>query len=262
MMSVTPIAAFQDNYIWLIQSDDNPRVAVVDPGDARPVMEALESRGLTLDTILVTHHHQDHTGGLPELIERYQPRVVGPHNPAIHGIDERVGDGDSFRLQGRLFEVMEVPGHTLDHIAFVSSGMPGLLFCGDTLFSGGCGRLFEGTPEQMHHSLSRLADLPEETLVFPAHEYTLANLAFASAAEPNNPARDTLNAECEQLRSLGRPTLPTLIGREKQINPFLRSDEVALQRHLEQEGRLSAPSGQEDSPLAAFTALRQWKDNF
>ncbi|WP_158773639.1 hydroxyacylglutathione hydrolase [Cobetia sp. L2A1] len=262
MMSVTPIAAFQDNYIWLIQSDGSNAVAVVDPGDATPVIDILESRGLTLDTILITHHHKDHTGGLPELIKRYQPRVIGPHNPAIQGIDEHVAQGDTCRVQGRLFEVMEVPGHTLDHIAFVTSGMPGLLFCGDTLFSGGCGRLFEGTAQQMHDSLSRLAALPEDTLVFPAHEYTLANLAFAQAAEPDNSLLDDVIADCERIRALGRPTLPSNINRERHINPFLHSANPTLQRHLIQEGRLSASSDQEDPALAAFTALRQWKDSF
>lgn len=262
MMSVTPIAAFQDNYIWLIQNDGSTAVAVVDPGDADPVIDVLEARGLTLETILITHHHKDHTGGLPELISRYSPRVIGPHNPSIRGIDERVGDGDSFRLQGRLFEVMEVPGHTLDHIAFVTSGMPGLLFCGDTLFSAGCGRLFEGTPEQMHHSLNRLSALPDDTLVFPAHEYTQANLAFAQAAEPDNRPRDTYFAECERVRDLGRPTLPTHIAREKQVNPFLRSSEPALQRHLIQQGRLTDATPEETLSQAAFTALRQWKDSF
>ncbi|MDH2291305.1 hydroxyacylglutathione hydrolase [Cobetia marina] len=262
MMSVTPIAAFQDNYIWLIQSDDSDTVAVVDPGDATPVIEVLETRGLTLDTILITHHHQDHTGGLPELIKRYRPRVVGPHNPAIEGIDVRVADGDSVRVQGRLFDVLEVPGHTLDHIAFVSAGMPGLLFCGDTLFSAGCGRLFEGTPEQMHQSLTRLASLPEDTLVFPAHEYTLANLAFSRAAEPDNTQRDQVIAECERARETGRPTLPSRIARERQINPFLRSDDPTLQQRLLQQGRLTASEDQPLTSLAAFTALRQWKDSF
>ncbi len=183
MLSVTPIPAFSDNYIWLLRQDTSDSVCVVDPGDASPVIEWLEREGLTLGTILITHHHPDHTGGVSELIQRYSPRVIGPHNPSITGIDEPVGDGDEIRVMGRLFDVLELPGHTLDHIAFFTAGIPPLLFSGDVLFSAGCGRLFEGSPEQMHQSLSRLDNLPEETLVFAAHEYTLANLRFA---KPSN----------------------------------------------------------------------------
>ncbi|CBV42578.1 hydroxyacylglutathione hydrolase [Halomonas elongata] len=255
MLSVTPIPAFSDNYIWLLRQDTSDSVCVVDPGDAAPVIEWLEREGLTLGTILITHHHPDHTGGLAELIQRYSPRVIGPHNPSITGIDERVGDGDEIRVMGRLFEVLELPGHTLDHIAFFTAGIPPLLFSGDVLFSAGCGRLFEGSPEQMHQSLSRLDNLPEEALVFAAHEYTLANLRFAKAADPGN--KDVIEAEneCLRARELERPTLPSTLGRERRINPFLRCGEEGVRR-------AAAEHGATDTELATFTTLRAWKDSF
>lgn len=255
MLSVTPIPAFTDNYIWLLRQDTTNDVAVVDPGDAAPVIDYLEREGFNLSTILVTHHHQDHTGGLAELASRYSPRIIGPHNPHITELNERLGDGDSCHVLGRLFEVIAVPGHTLDHIAFFAAGTPPLLFCGDTLFSGGCGRLFEGTPEQMHGSLTRLAVLPQETLVFAAHEYTLANLRFAKAVDPHNTMLDTYQRECQRARELERPTLPTTIGREQRINPFLRVDNAQVQT-------TAASHGSSANPLATFTTLRTWKDNF
>ncbi len=255
MLSVTPIPAFGDNYIWLLRQDTSTDVCVVDPGDAAPVIEFLEREGLTLSTVLITHHHQDHTGGLASLIQRYTPRVIGPANPKIDGIDEAVGDGDEFRVMGRLFEVHEVPGHTLDHIAFFTAGIPPLLFCGDTLFSAGCGRLFEGSPEQMHASLERLTALPDDTLVFAAHEYTLANLRFALAADPHNPDVVQAMEECQRARELDRPTLPSTLGREKRINPFLRHATAGVRQ-------AASAHGDTDSDLATFATLRAWKDNF
>lgn len=255
MLSVTPIPAFNDNYIWLLREDSTSRAAVVDPGDATPVIEALERDGLSLDAILITHHHADHTGGLTELIARYSPRVYGPDNPRIPGIDERLGEGDECRVLGRRFEVMAVPGHTLDHIAFFAPGVPPLLFCGDTLFSAGCGRLFEGRPEQMFDSLTRLAALPGETLMFAAHEYTLANLRFALAADPDNADLQAYQAQCEQARALDRPTLPSTLEQERRINPFLRGADPAVQRQ-------AAAHGEASDPLTTFTTLRSWKDRF
>ncbi len=255
MLSVTPIPAFSDNYIWLLRQDTSPEVCVVDPGDATPVIELLEHEGLTLSTVLITHHHPDHTGGLRELIERYSPRVVGPANPDIAGIDESVADGDELRVMGRLFEVIEVPGHTLDHIAFFTAGIPPLLFSGDAIFSAGCGRLFEGTPAQMHASLSRLATLPEDTLVFAAHEYTLANLRFALAADPHNPDVVQAMEECQRARELDRPTLPSTLAREKRINPFLRVADAGVRE-------AASAHGDTDTDEATFTTLRAWKDNF
>lgn len=255
MLSVTPIPAFSDNYIWLLRQDTSTDVAVVDPGDAQPVIDCLEREGLNLAAILITHHHPDHTGGLPELAKRYSPRIIGPDNPRIKELDERLSDGDDCRILGRRFAVMSVPGHTLDHVAFFAAGTPSLLFCGDTLFCGGCGRLFEGSPEQMHASLTRLAALPEDTLVFAAHEYTLANLRFAQAADPRNATRDRLLNECQRARELDRPTLPSTIGRERQINPFLRVANADVQA-------AAAAQGPTDSPLTTFATLRAWKDTF
>jgi hydroxyacylglutathione hydrolase len=255
MLSVTPIPAFSDNYIWLLRQDTSPEACVVDPGDAEPVIRALEQEGLTLDTILVTHHHHDHTGGLPELIDRYSPKVIGPDNPRITGLTERVGDGDTCRVMGRRFDVFAVPGHTLDHIAFFTAGIPPLLFCGDTLFSGGCGRLFEGSPEQMHRSLQLLAGLPDETLVFAAHEYTLANLRFARAAEPHNSDTVEALAAAQRARDFDKPTLPSTLAREKRINPFLRCNDPALRAVASQHGST-------DTDQATFATLRAWKDSF
>ncbi|SDO08661.1 hydroxyacylglutathione hydrolase [Halomonas shengliensis] len=255
MLSVTPIPAFSDNYIWLLRQDTSPEVCVVDPGDATPVIELLEREGLTLSTVLITHHHQDHTGGLDELIKRYSPRVIGPDNDAIAGIDTPVTEGDEVRVMGRLFEVIAVPGHTLDHIAFFTAGIPPLLFGGDSLFSAGCGRLFEGDPAQMHASLGKLAALPDDTLVFAAHEYTLANLRFAQAADPHNPDVTQAMEECQRARELERPTLPTSLAREKRINPFLRVADAGVRQ-------AASAHGDVDSDEATFATLRAWKDNF
>ncbi|MCE8031770.1 hydroxyacylglutathione hydrolase [Billgrantia tianxiuensis] len=255
MLSVTPIPAFSDNYIWLMRQDTSPEACVVDPGDAEPVIRVLEQEGLTLGSILVTHHHHDHTGGLPELIDRYSPKVIGPDNPSIAGLTERVGDGDTCRVMGRRFDVYEVPGHTLDHIAFFTAGIPPLLFCGDSLFSAGCGRLFEGSPEQMYRSLQTLAGLPDDTLVFAAHEYTLANLRFAQAADPHNQDVANVLAEAQRARDLDRPTLPSHLAREKRINPFLRCGDPDVRATASQHGNT-------DTEQATFATLRAWKDSF
>ncbi|WP_110687283.1 hydroxyacylglutathione hydrolase [Salinicola aestuarinus] len=255
MLTVIPIPALQDNYIWVLRQEATPNVAVVDPGDARPVVEWLERENATLEAVLITHHHQDHTGGLAELVERYAPVVYGPDNPAIEGVQQVMRQDDECHVLGQRFEVHTVPGHTLDHIAFHAAGTPGLLFAGDTLFSGGCGRLFEGTPAQMQASLAKFAPLDGDTQVFAAHEYTLSNLAFAAAAEPDNAVRDDYRRECEAARDAGRPTLPTTLGRERQINPFLRLDQPGLRQTLASQGE----SGDETS---AFATLRAWKDRF
>lgn len=253
---VIPVPAFTDNYIWLIDNGDGTAL-VVDPGDSDPVDAALETRGLSLAAILITHHHFDHVGGLAALKERHDCRVYGPHNPSISGIDTRLNDGDQVAVGRYHFDILAVPGHTLDHIAYVCRHTtPPLLFCGDTLFAGGCGRLFEGTPAAMHASLSRLAALPPETLVYCAHEYTLANLAFALAAEPDNDALVQRQAQAAVLRDAGQPTLPSTIALERATNPFLRSAEVSLQRGLRASGRTA------DDALSAFAALRSWKDLF
>lgn len=255
MMSVTPIPALSDNYIWLLRQDTSQNVCVVDPGEAAPVIELLEREGLTLATILITHHHGDHTGGLKELKKRYGAHVIGPNNPAIEGIDQVVDHGDEIRVMGRLFEVIATPGHTLDHVSYFAAGIPALLFCGDTLFSAGCGRLFEGEPAQMLDSLNTLARLPEDTLVFAGHEYTQANLAFAQAADPDNAALPHVRNECDKARAMDRPTLPSTIGRELKINPYLRLATDSVRRSAGTQG----PNGDD---LATFTTLREWKNRF
>lgn len=255
MLSVTPIPAFSDNYIWLLRQDASQNVCVVDPGDAAPVLEVLEREELHLETVLITHHHPDHTGGLDELISRYSPRVIGPDNPAIGGITETVGEGDEVRVMGRLLDVMATPGHTLDHISFFAPGIPSLLFCGDTLFCAGCGRLFEGTPEQLFTALERFAALPEDTMVFAAHEYTQANLTFACEADPDN--RDVFHAleDCRKARETERPTLPSTIGRELLINPYFRVSTQSVRN-------AAGAQGANGDDLATFTTLREWKNRF
>ncbi len=257
MVKIEPIQAFSDNYIWLLYCDTSRQALVVDPGEAEPVMEALNDRDLTLAAILITHHHFDHVGGLAELKQRYAPFVYGPHNPAIEGIDSRLASGDCIEVLGLDFEVLEVPGHTLDHIAFYHPGQEPLLFCGDALFAGGCGRLFEGSPEMMHNSLQTLAALPGNTRVYCAHEYTLANLAFAQAVEPGNTRLAARLERAEATRQRAEPTVPSEMSLELQTNPFLRCATPELQHSLQQQGRLEG-----DSPVEVFATVRSWKDNF
>ncbi|HEY1092340.1 MAG TPA: hydroxyacylglutathione hydrolase, partial [Burkholderiaceae bacterium] len=212
-MNLVALPAFTDNYIWMLH--DGVDALVVDPGEAGPVLQALSAASLRLAGILVTHHHGDHVGGLPELRPHLQGPVHGPANEQISGIDQRHREGDRFTLMGLQFEVIEVPGHTLDHIAFVlrdpGDGAAPILFCGDTLFSAGCGRLFEGTPAQMHASLARLAELPGETRVCCAHEYTLSNLKFARSVEPANDALLRHELWCRAQRDRALPTLPSSV---------------------------------------------------
>lgn len=257
MMNIHPIPAFSDNYIWLLCDEDSHRGFVVDPGDAQPVVDALEERGIELVGVLITHHHFDHVGGLAALRDRYGPIVYGPHNPAIDGIDHRLGAGDTIEVLGAAFEVLEVPGHTLDHIAYVHRGETPVVFCGDTLFAGGCGRLFEGTPSMMLASLESLAELAPDTRVYCAHEYTLANLAFAQAVEPDNPSLAARIADAEATRARGEPTVPSDIGLELATNPFLRCDTPALQHSLRQQGKYPG-----DDSAEIFAAVRGWKDVF
>jgi len=255
-MNLIALPAFADNYIWMLH--DGREALVVDPGDAAPVIDALDRLGLALTGILVTHHHGDHVGGL----EALQPHLRGPvHGPAHEPMPMSAVPheaGDELRWQGISFEVLDVPGHTAGHIAYHAHAAPGgpLLFCGDTLFSGGCGRLFEGTPAQMHASLVQLAALPADTRVCCAHEYTLANLRFAHAAEPGNSAITEHQMHCEALRARGETTLPSSIGLERRINPFMRCAEPALAESARQHGARS------DDPIEVFAALREWKNNY
>ena len=259
--TLTPLPAFDDNYLWLL---DNGREAlVVDPGDAGPVAAALDARGLTLAGILLTHHHGDHVGGVQALRPRLQGPVYGPAHEKLPEPVQRLSGGDVVELLGLRFAVMDVPGHTAGHIAYFApqagAGGP-LLFCGDTLFSGGCGRVFEGTPAQMHASLQSLAALPPDTRVCCAHEYTLSNLRFAREVDPANAALADYAAHCEAERAASRPTLPARLGTELRINPFLRCAEPALLAAARRHAPLKLPAG--PSPVDVFATLREWKNTF
>jgi hydroxyacylglutathione hydrolase len=251
-MVIEPIEAFSDNYIWLLSR--GRQAFVVDPGDADPVLARLKKDSLELLGILITHHHFDHVGGVEQLVEKTGCQVWGPNNSNMPFITRVVAEGDSVTVLQCQFSVMEIPGHTLDHIAYVGEGA---VFCGDTLFAGGCGRVFEGTLPMMRQSLARLRDLPAETRVYCAHEYTLANFAFAQTVAPEDLAILSRVKECEQLRARGLPTVPTSIDKERLSNPFMRWDDPAIVEALVKHGR-DIPA-EEDS---VFAELRQWKDTF
>ena len=255
-MYLIPIPAFSDNYLWLLH--DGRRALIVDPGDAGPVQRALQENGLELASILVTHHHPDHTGGVAELHQATGAPVYGPAREAIPGPFKRLQDGETVQALGLDFQVIDVPGHTAGHVAFYTPDMDGrpLLFCGDTLFSGGCGRLFEGTPAQMLASLDRLAALPGNTRVCCAHEYTLSNLRFALAVEPDNSELIGYHARCAALREQGQPTLPTTLAQELLINPFLRTRQATVMA----AARRFDPAAHDDNTV--FAAIRQWKNQF
>ncbi|MFZ9367501.1 MAG: hydroxyacylglutathione hydrolase [Burkholderiaceae bacterium] len=255
-LQVTAIPAFADNYLWLIH--DQQYAAVVDPGDAAPIEAALRSRGLKLHAILLTLDHADHAGGVEELLAQWSVPVYGPAGERIQGVSRPLREGDNVDLSalGLQLTVLDVPGHTAGHIAYVAADQH-WLFCGDTLFAGGCGRLFEGTPQQMTQSLAKLVSLPDDTLVYCAHEYTLSNLRFAIAAEPDNTDLATRLDQVQQMRARGESTVPSTIGLEKRTNPFLRYREPSIRRNLLSSGRLS-----NDDPVAAFAVLREWKNSF
>ena len=257
MLNVTPIRAFADNYIWCIQADGHCGAWVVDPGDGQAVLNALGQLQVPLAGILVTHHHFDHTGGIDELLKAFAVPVLGPHNPAISQLTQRLAEGDEVEVLGVRFQVMEVPGHTLDHIAFYHAGEQPLLFCGDTLFAGGCGRVFEGHPAMMAASLDSLAVLPADTLVYCAHEYTMANLSFAAAVEPDNASLQNRIADDGARREQDLPTVPSLLATELATNPFLRCGEASVLATMRQRGALEA-----EDPVSVFTAVRGWKDKF
>lgn len=247
--------AFDDNYIWMLH--DGRQALVVDPGDEQPVLQALQAQHLQLSAILVTHHHQDHVGGVDALRAATGAAVYGPAGETMPEPLQRLAGGDTVQVLGLTFEVIDVPGHTAGHIAYYSppgNGQP-LLFCGDTLFSGGCGRLFEGTPAQMLASLDTLAALPGNTQVCCAHEYTLGNLRFARAVEPDNAALQEYTQRCEALRARRQPTLPSTLAVEREINPFLRAREASVARAVQARATAS-------DAVSVFAALREWKNQF
>ncbi len=255
-MYLIPVPAFSDNYLWLLH--DGKRALVVDPGDAAPVALTLQAHGLQLESILVTHHHADHTGGVDSLRETTGAVVYGPATERIPAPYMPLREGDTVRALGLDFQVFDVPGHTAGHIAYYHPDIDGkpLLFCGDTLFSGGCGKLFEGTPAQMLASLDKLSALPGNTVVCCTHEYTLANLKFASTVEPGNADLGAYRARCVSQREQDRPTLPTSIAQELTVNPFLRTREPTIMA----AARSFDASAEGD--VAVFAALRQWKNQF
>ncbi len=253
MFEIITVPAFKDNYIWLLRK--GPFAIAVDPGDCAPVLAVLEREQLSLSAILVTHHHADHQGGIAGLLSRFPAQVFGPASESITGITQPQRGGETIALDaiGAGFEVLAVPGHTLGHIAYYGSGS---LFCGDTLFGAGCGRLFEGTPAQMHDSLIRLASFPEATKVYCAHEYTAANVRFALAVEPDNRDLQRRARGVAEVRARGEATVPSTLALERATNPFLRCGEPAVVASARRQGAES------DDALSVFTALREWKNRF
>ena len=261
MLELRPLPAFSDNYIWVFAERGSSQCGVVDPGDAAPVLRYLQHHGLALEAILLTHHHADHIGGVQDLLEHAPVPVYGPNSKRMPGITNVVGTGDTITVAGTCFKVLEVPGHTLEHIAYFgtpadSSGPP-LLFCGDTLFGAGCGRMFEGTPSMMHASLEKLAALPPSTRVCCAHEYTLSNLRFAAAAMPDSTAVRERFVREQALRDAGVPTLPSQPSDEQATNPFLRCGRPEVVASARQHS-----PGTGSDPASVFGALRSWKDTF
>ena len=264
-MQLIPLPAFADNYIWLLHTATE--AVVVDPGDAKPVFSWLQQHPhVRLKAILVTHHHADHVGGVAELQAHTLADVYAPSRECQQLMANRVTDGQTLQLLEHTWDVLDVPGHTAGHVAYVCHSQPTHLFCGDTLFGAGCGRLFEGTPTQMAHSLQRLKALPADTLVCPAHEYTLSNLAFACAVEPNEPALNQRLERDRHLRELGQPTLPSTLQQEADTNPFLRTHLPAVQTAAAHWAQTQPSADPADATLDAetrcFAHLREWKNRF
>jgi hydroxyacylglutathione hydrolase len=254
MLEIVPLSAFKDNYIWTLRA--GKYAAVVDPGEARPVKDYLLREGLTLVAILATHHHPDHVGGIAELVEMKKVPVFGPRGEPIPALTHPLGENDRVGIPelAAEFSVLDIPGHTRAHVAYYGLGC---LFCGDTLFACGCGRVFEGTAEQMLASLSKLAALPDETKVYCGHEYTLANIKFARAVEPGNSVLAAREERAAKLRAAGRPTLPSTLGEERATNPFLRCTEpVVVESANKYLGARIA------DPVRVFAAIREWKNRF
>ena len=256
-LSILTVPAFDDNYLWIVHNGTD--AVVVDPGDGKAILQALQEQQLQLKAILLTHHHADHIGGVPELLQSFEVPVYGPANDNIKAVTHPLNGGDTLAIESLdvEFQVLAMPGHTLGHIAYYSQKEQ-VLFCGDTLFAGGCGRIFEGTPAQMFSSLQTLAALPEQTAVYCAHEYTMSNLRFALAANPNNTALHVRQTIEQQKRDQNVPTVPSTIGLEKQTNPFLRSADPDIKRSLIAHKKVNDSADE----LEVFTALRTWKNNF
>lgn len=261
MLNVHPVPALDSNYFWLVHPNRASRIAyIIDPGEAAPVITALVKHKLELAGIIITHRHHDHIDGIAELVLKFQVPVYGPRSPVIPQITHPLTEGDRLLLPDFVLDVIAVPGHTLDHLAYIhrsTGGGPVRLFCGDTLFAGGCGRLFDGSASQLYDSLIRIAALPEDTLVYCAHEYTLDNLRFGAAVEPDNyDLVERLQTVAEQ-RQLGLITLPTNIGLEQRTNPFLRTHLAEVKRAAEDYCGHTLGSERE-----IFAMVRKWKDKF
>ena len=254
MLSIKPIKALSDNYIWLVTTNEGS--IVIDPGESKQIIDLVKSNEIDLEGILITHHHYDHTNGIEEILKYKKVEVYGPKNN-VNSITKRVKQNDVFNLIGLKFEVIETPGHTLDHIAFYClKDEKSILFCGDTLFSGGCGRVFEGTYSQMYESLKKLSKLPEDTQIFCGHEYTSSNLQFACAVEPNNQYIKEYNEEIIEKIKNGVPSLPSNLKIEHMINPFIRCNEENLIDNINKK------FGEVSSEIEIFSTLRKWKDDF
>ena len=254
MLSVEPIKAFTDNYIWLVSTNEGS--IVIDPGESKNIQKLIDNKTIDLKGILITHHHYDHTNGLSELVKKNELEVYGPVNN-IDGINHRLNDKDKISIIGIDFDIISIPGHTLDHIGFYSANANNpILFCGDTLFAGGCGRIFEGTYEQMFHALKKITKLPTNTNIYCGHEYTLSNLKFALEADDTNKELIEEFKKVENKINSNIPSLPTTLDKELKVNPFLRCDNINIQNKIIEKFNVS------NNELEVFTALRKWKDNF